>query len=222
MSQIVLTIEGTEVVAKPGSFLGDEFRTYLDATRAAGLKFDRATKSQRGPKRYFDDAVEELLAAGFEVLDSAPEKATPTGTPVARIAALFEKASEKLQAPKVVFGSDAGKIVLSQSKNPKWAGTIFVGNGVFRGPQYGRIVNGEYLRGKDATQGIVDSILAFDADPEATAKAYAARVGACSFCSRTLVDPRSLAVGYGPICAENYGLPHGEETIDTRGIEVAA
>lgn len=222
MASIVITIEGTEVVAKPGSYLGDEFRSYLDATRAAGLKFDRATKSQRGPKRYLDDAIEELMAAGFEVLDKAPEKATPKGTAVARIAALFAKASEKLQAPKVIFGTEAGKVVLSQSKNPKWAGTIWVGNGVFRGPQYGRIVNGEYLRGKDASQEIVDAILAFDADPEATAKAYAKRVGSCSFCARTLVDPRSLAVGYGPICAENYGLPHGEETIDTRGVEVAA
>ena len=207
MSKIVITVEGTEVVARPGSYLGDEFRSYLAATRAAGLKFDPATKSQRGPKRYFDDAVEELMAAGFEVLDKAPAKVAPKGTPVARIAALFAKASEKLQAPKVVFGSGAGKVVLSQSKNPKWAGIIWVGNGVFRGPQYGRIKDGQYLRGKDASQEVVDAILAFDADPEATAKAYAKRVGACSFCTRDLVDPRSLAVGYGPICAENYGLP---------------
>ena len=222
MASIILTTEGNEVVARPGSFLGNEFRSYLDATRAAGLKFDRGSKTQRGPKRYFDDAVEELMAAGFEVLDAAPAKVAPKGTAVARIAALFEKASEKLQAPKVVFGAGAGKIVLSKSKNPKWGDTIWVGNGVFRGPQYGRIVDGEYLRGKDASQEIVDAIIAFDADPEGVAKAYAARVGSCSFCCRDLVDPRSLAVGYGPVCAENYGLPWGEEAIDTRGIEVAA
>lgn len=222
MSKIVITVEGNEVIASPAGYLGNDFRSYLNATRAAGLKFDPATKTQRGPKRFMDDAIEELMVAGFEVLDSAPEKATPTGTPVARIAALFAKASEKLQSPKVVFGSDAGKIVLSQSKNPKWAGTIWVGNGEFRGPQYGRIVDGQYLRGRDASQEVVDAILAFDADPEGVAKAYAKRVGSCSFCTRELVDPRSLAVGYGPICAENYGLPWGEEKIDTRGVELAA
>ena len=225
MSKIVITVEGNEVIAAPAGYLGNDFRSYLNATRGAGLKFHSATKTQRGPKRFMDDAIEELMVAGFEVLDAAPKaaaKATPKGSSVARIAAMFAKASDKLKAPKVIFGSDAGKVVLSQSKNPKWAGTIFVGNGVFRGPQYGRIVNGEYLRGEDASQEIVDAILAFDADPKGVAKAYAKRVGSCSFCSRELVDPRSLAVGYGPICADHYGLPHGEVTIDTRGMEVTA
>ena len=34
--------------------------------------------------------------------------------------------------------------------------------------------------------------------------------GACVFCSRTLTDERSIAVGYGPVCAENHALPWGE------------
>lgn len=34
----------------------------------------------------------------------------------------------------------------------------------------------------------------------------------CCFCKRDLTDPISVAVGYGPICAGNYGLPHDHET----------
>ena len=34
--------------------------------------------------------------------------------------------------------------------------------------------------------------------------------GRCVFCSRTLTDERSIAVGYGPVCADHHGLPWGE------------
>lgn len=34
--------------------------------------------------------------------------------------------------------------------------------------------------------------------------------GQCVFCSRLLTDERSVAVGYGPTCATNNGLPWGE------------
>ena len=33
--------------------------------------------------------------------------------------------------------------------------------------------------------------------------------GMCVYCGRGLTDERSIAVGYGPICAENHGLPWG-------------
>lgn len=32
--------------------------------------------------------------------------------------------------------------------------------------------------------------------------------GHCSFCQRELTDAGSLEVGYGPICADRWGLPH--------------
>lgn len=34
--------------------------------------------------------------------------------------------------------------------------------------------------------------------------------GSCVFCSRHLTDERSIAVGYGPVCAEREGLPWGD------------
>lgn len=47
------------------------------------------------------------------------------------------------------------------------------------------------------------------ADPAGTAAAYGKLVGNCCFCAKALDNPKSLAVGYGPTCAKNYGLPYG-------------
>ena len=35
----------------------------------------------------------------------------------------------------------------------------------------------------------------------------------CRFCSKALTHPNSQAVGYGPTCAQKYGLPWGEVDI---------
>lgn len=45
--------------------------------------------------------------------------------------------------------------------------------------------------------------------PEQAAK-FGKLYGICCFCSRTLTDERSIGVGYGPVCAEHYGLPWGD------------
>lgn len=45
-------------------------------------------------------------------------------------------------------------------------------------------------------------------DPAAAAKQYAAVMGLCSFCHKPLTDQGSIEVGYGPVCAKHYGLPH--------------
>jgi len=41
------------------------------------------------------------------------------------------------------------------------------------------------------------------------AKSLGALYGVCVFCSATLTDEASIAAGYGPVCAENNGLPWG-------------
>lgn len=35
------------------------------------------------------------------------------------------------------------------------------------------------------------------------------KAGQCGFCGLELTDPESVERGYGPICARNHGLPHG-------------
>lgn len=45
-------------------------------------------------------------------------------------------------------------------------------------------------------------------DPVQAARDYAALKCACSFCGLPLTDAGSVEVGYGPICAKHWGLPH--------------
>src|SRR5262249_36158188 len=78
---------------------------------------------------------------------------------------------------------------------------------------YGRItVDGVYLASSQFKQGPVKAALAELAkDPAGAAKLYGQITSSCCFCGQELTDGASIAVGYGPICAEHWGLPHGDD-----------
>jgi hypothetical protein len=59
----------------------------------------------------------------------------------------------------------------------------------------------------DTQAAIVAALLAMASDPAGTAATYGKLMGECCFCRLPLSDDRSLAVGYGKICARRYGLP---------------
>ncbi|HEX3624295.1 MAG TPA: DUF6011 domain-containing protein [Verrucomicrobiae bacterium] len=59
-------------------------------------------------------------------------------------------------------------------------------------------------------QKIADMLQRLADNPVEQAQTFGRRTGICMFCHIELTDPRSVAVGYGPICAEHYGLPYGE------------
>lgn len=44
------------------------------------------------------------------------------------------------------------------------------------------------------------------------AAAFGKMYGVCVFCGLTLTHEASIEVGYGPVCAENHGLPWGHVT----------
>ena len=131
--------------------------------------------------------------------------------------ALFNVAKESgLKFPKVRLDT-AGeqRIVLAvcraRSKNP---GAIRVTNGMgFHDPgnlYFGQIdKSGRWLPGRDATDEVVAILRDFAADPAGVAAAYGQRTGSCCFCGRELTDARSTDVGYGPVCADKYGLTWG-------------
>ncbi len=54
------------------------------------------------------------------------------------------------------------------------------------------------------------ALLAFAADPVEQARIYGQRFGCCCFCGLELTDRRSVKAGYGPICADKFGLCWGE------------
>lgn len=70
--------------------------------------------------------------------------------------------------------------------------------------------SGEYVAVRQL-EGLFELLAEADVDLVAAAKRHAEATGNCSFCGLELSDPRSVAAGYGPICAVHYGLPWGEE-----------
>lgn len=161
-------------------------------------------------------AAECQAAAAAVVAAPKPEPVKQNAAPIAAflLAATQPKTpkGKGLKFPKVTFfGPERnGELKLSlagaASKNP---GAVFVK------------LNGEYL-GSIAADGTVRGALAkrtdvlslidtFAADPATHAAAYGKLSGCCSFCLAKLSDDRdgsSVEVGYGPVCAKNYGLPH--------------
>jgi hypothetical protein len=79
--------------------------------------------------------------------------------------------------------------------NDEWIGRIGIDG----------VVSGGRLAGESAILGALTTIAA---DPAKAASAYGALMGRCSFCEKTLTDEGSVEVGYGPICAKKFGLPH--------------
>lgn len=76
--------------------------------------------------------------------------------------------------------------------------------------------NGRYLgliRQDGTTKGAIDArlavhLVAVAQAPAAAAKAYAVLMCRCSFCGLALTDEASVELGYGPVCAKHWGLPH--------------
>ena len=117
--------------------------------------------------------------------------------------------------PKIALRTADGKpIMLSlagdRSKTP---GSVQVTDGGKYGDNvwYGRIEpTGAWVGGRDADADVLELLRAFAADPQSVAAAYGRETGECCFCQADLTDERSVLQGYGPICADKYGLPWGE------------
>lgn len=100
----------------------------------------------------------------------------------------------------------------ADSRNPgclyvKSAGGTYLGkidkDGNFAGANYGA---SEHAARAQA------ALIEFNKDPIKQAKAYGFETGNCCFCGLLLTDERSVTAGYGPVCAERWGLDWGSKT----------
>lgn len=62
----------------------------------------------------------------------------------------------------------------------------------------------------DIARGLVYRLTEADELSAEEAAKFGQLYGTCIFCWKDLTDERSIEVGYGPICANNRGLPWGE------------
>ena len=142
----------------------------------------------------------------------------PTATPVqvsgiGRIRRMFDAAASKLKYPKIWLGTEAHPLRLSiAGPTSRHAGSIMVTDGRPFGSNryYGAIdLSGNLKPGRDLTAEVSAELSELGADPEGKAGKYGRLTGNCCFCNTPLTDDRSVAVGYGPVCAKNFGLTWG-------------
>jgi len=139
-----------------------------------------------------------------------------------RIVELFKTASTNLKKPFIRVHEGDWKIKLALAgPSSKYAGQVYVyTDAAFEERLWlGRVDPAQraFIPSRDLSTGgaaAVDDVtrilVAFAADPVGHAVKFGRKVGACCFCSRQLNDPRSVTMGYGPICADHFGLPWGE------------
>lgn len=157
----------------------------------------------------------ERLCDRTEGREPAPKKEAVDVGDLSGVIALFDQAAKHLKFPAVVLGEGDATIRLTVAgPTSKAPGTINVTSpGPFETRTwYGRIDRtGKLSQSSKAAlpDGAVDRLRRFAADPVAVAAEHGRKTGACCFCARELTDQRSVAVGYGPICADHFGLPWG-------------
>lgn len=78
------------------------------------------------------------------------------------------------------------------------------------GEYMGKIVSPDtdmvfYLQHASEMKKEIETFASF---PKYNTKLHGQKYGSCCFCGRELIEKASVFYGYGPICAENFGLPH--------------
>lgn len=129
-----------------------------------------------------------------------------------RIAELMNKAAENLKYPKIQITQ---ALKLSRSQN----GVIFV---IDHNSTAGRIHPKDGLhKGNRFTDEILIALQKFETNPLDEARAFGIKFSFCCFCRRELTTEESVLAGYGPICADRFGLPWGQR-VDPKIKRIAA
>lgn len=128
----------------------------------------------------------------------------------AGVVALFETAKAHLKYPKITLKLGESPVILSLAgMNSKAPGTVNVmGAGQYpHRAWYGRItVGGEWEQSNEGLTGLAELLKELANDPAGVAAAHGKLTGNCCFCNSGLTDERSTAAGFGPVCAEHFGL----------------
>lgn len=167
------------------------------------------TRSGLSDKQWY--WVDKLIASatGTEV---QPQK-TEVGD-FSKVIGLFKLAQKHLKYPKINLLVGVQPIALSVAGSASKApGTVNVTDGRPYGQNvwFGRVTpEGTWVQGQNAEaeelKAVEQFLKKFGQDPAGTAKEYGKLTGRCCFCNSKLTDEKSTAAGFGPVCADHYGL----------------
>jgi len=196
-----------EIAAKIRSNIEDELLPVRDVEFAQSL-LTGFTRYQSFTERQRPHAVR---LATLQARPAPVATATVNAGGMTRIMTMFTTAqSSGLRRPTIRLNRDGVTIRLTPAPAAgRNAGAIYVQRG--DRTYIGKIVSGGFFPVREAGDTTREAALlaSLANDPEQVARVHGHATGACCFCSRDLTDARSVGVGYGPICAENFGLAWG-------------
>lgn len=147
------------------------------------------------------------------------ERPTAEGFDGSKIVAMFVAAGAELKWPKITMETTEGSVVaLRLVRKGRNAGCVNVSNGEKRWSStnvwYGRLrPEGQWELNGDVAPDVLALLEAMSADPMTVAMEYGMRSGNCCFCTKGLTTEKSTVLGYGPVCARRYGLPHDQSAM---------
>ncbi len=150
--------------------------------------------------------------------EAAPVKQTYTTElgDYTAVYAMFESAGKTSKFPKITINADGFEFYLYMSTMvSKVPGVINVkkkGGGYGHLDWFGRITTeGTWTHRAGVDERRADALSRLQMDPVAAVAEFGKLCGRCCFCNSSLSDLKSVDVGYGPICAKKWGLPHGKK-----------
>ncbi len=163
-------------------------------------------------------------------MPTIPLASNATAATLMPLITLFDSAAQKLKFPAVtIHFQELGQpfyITRTGDKSAMPIGCLTIrSQRKFRGSTYyGYIDRNGYWHGKTQNQhtaarytiaeweflqaDLQRTLTAFAQNPEEFTALQGQHYNSCCFCSLDLTQEDSVAVGYGPICADNWGLPH--------------
>jgi hypothetical protein len=153
----------------------------------------------------------ETCVAKQKVRDAARVEATQAraaAAPVVDISkvetAIATALERGVKRPSMRVGELKFSVAPATGKN---AGAIYVKTAVKgeEGQYLGKIMGGKLFAVRECSEEQKANIISVASDPKGAAIRHGKEFGQCSICSRTLVDPKSIELGIGPICADKMG-----------------
>jgi hypothetical protein len=139
--------------------------------------------------------------------NSTPDRGRVVVGNLQPVLAMLQTAAHHIKYPRIVYRG----LRLSLAKKPDTVNVTSDERSYDDRTFYGQITPGGSFQSRGpCPQNVLDVLADLAVDPVSKTAAEGKRTGSCCFCSRELSTAASLHVGYGPICAEKYGLPWGE------------
>lgn len=166
----------------------------INWTRGAGATHAtfQACEAARNAKAIAQAAKPKTELAGLEPLVKFLQDAQARGLKFPKLRVLDYDNQTELRLTVTKTGSAPGTVVVKRNGE-------FIGSVRPDGEVRGALAHD--FRRQELLQVVAE-------DPAKAAKDYAQVMCQCCFCAKPLTDAGSVQVGYGPICAKHWGLPH--------------